>query len=109
MDYVAYYILVVYRIRFQIGNGTLKKEDIPWPGSIEKAKATIKLLHDTWVSKLNNLSDAAYQLAQFAKWPLTDRNFADIALWLNGELMKNAAEIGCGRFLFASCTKQNMK
>lgn len=86
--------------------GTLKKEDIPWPGSIEKAKATIKLLHDTWVSKLSDLSDADYQSTQYAKWPLADRNFIDIALWLNAELMKNAAEIGYGRFLYASCKKQ---
>lgn len=88
------------------GNGALKKEDILWPGSVEKAKTTIELLHDKWVSKLNDLSDADYQLKQYAKWPLVDRNFADIALWLNGELMKNAAEIGYGRFLYATCTKQ---
>ncbi|WP_156943718.1 hypothetical protein [Alkaliphilus transvaalensis] len=35
--------------------------------------------------------------------PLADGNFADIALWLNGELMKNTAEIGYGRFLYATC------
>lgn len=88
------------------GNGVLKREDIPWPGSVEKAKITIELLHDKWVSKLNDLSDSDYQLKHYAKWPLADRNFADIALWLNGELMKNAAEIGYGRFLYATCTKQ---
>lgn len=87
------------------GEGTLKKEDIPWPGSVEKAKATISLLHDEWVSKLNDLSDADYLSKQYSKWPLSDRSFADIALWLNGELMKNAAEIGSGRFLYATCTK----
>lgn len=86
-------------------NGTLKKENIPWPGSVEKAKETIKLLHDKWVSNLNNLSDADYQSKQYAKWPLSDKNFLDIALWLNGELMKNAAEIGYGRFLYAACMK----
>jgi len=85
------------------GDGTLKKEDIPWPGSVEKAKETIKLLHDKWVSKLNELPDEEYHLKQYAKWPLEDRNFADIALWLNGELMKNTAEIGYGRFLYATC------
>jgi hypothetical protein len=87
------------------GDDTLNKEDIPWPGSIDKAKVTIKLLHDKWVSKLNELSDEEYHLKQYAKWPLADRSFADIALWLNGELMKNAAEIGYGRFLYATCIK----
>lgn len=84
----------------------MKQEDISWPGSVDKAKATINLLHDKWVSKLNDLPEADYQLKQYAKWPLADRNFVDIALWLNGELMKNAAEIGYGRFLYATCTKQ---
>ncbi len=86
-------------------DGTLKKENIPWPGSVEKAKEIIKLLHDQWVSKLNNLSDADFQSKQYAKWPLSDRNFLDTALWLNGELMKNTAEIGYGRFLYATCIK----
>jgi hypothetical protein len=92
-------------IDYNFGDGALKKEDIHWPGSVEKAKATISSLHDTWVSELNDLPDADYQLKQYAKWPLADRNFADIALWLNAELMKNAAEIGYGRFLYAARIK----
>jgi hypothetical protein len=87
------------------GDGALKKEEILWPGSVEKAKTTIKLLHDKWVSKLNDLSDVDYQLENHAKWLLPGKSFADIALWLNGELMKNAAEIGYERFLYAACTK----
>lgn len=90
---------------YNFGDGTLKKEDIPWPGSIKKAKATINVLHDKWVSKLNILLDADYQVKQYGKWPLVDRNFADIALWLNAELMKNTAEIGYGRFLYATRAK----
>ncbi|AKL96548.1 DinB superfamily protein [Clostridium aceticum] len=87
------------------GEGTLNKEDIPWPGSVDKAKEAIKLLRDEWVSKLNELSEEDYHLKKHAKWPLADRSFVDIALWLNGELMKNAAEIGYGRFLYATCKK----
>ncbi|MDF2513969.1 MAG: hypothetical protein K0S04_3835 [Herbinix sp.] len=90
---------------YNFGYGILKKEDIPWPESVEKAKATISLLHDKWVSKLNALSDAEYQSEQYAKWSLSDRSFADIALWLNAELMKNASEIGYGRFLYAAREK----
>ncbi|WP_415064501.1 hypothetical protein [Lacrimispora sp.] len=58
-----------------------------------------------WVSKLNRLSDAEYVSKQYTKWPLIDRSFLDTALWLNGELMKNAAEIGYGRFLYKPCEK----
>ncbi|MDF2892395.1 MAG: DinB superfamily protein [Clostridia bacterium] len=87
------------------GDGAIKKDDIPWPGSVEKAKETIKLLHDKWVSKLNELTEEEYYSKQYAKWPLEDRNFIDTALWLNGELMKNAAEIGYGRFLYATFKK----
>ncbi len=90
---------------YNFGEGTLKKEDIHWPGSVEKAKATISLLHDRWVSKLKELPDADDQLKQYAKWPLADRSFTDTALWLNAELIKNAAEIGYGRFLYASYMK----
>ncbi len=89
-------------IDYNFGNGTLKKEDIHWPGSIEKAKATISFLHDTWVSKLNDLPEGSYRSKQYAKWPLADSTFSNISLWLNAELMKNAAEIGYGRFLFAT-------
>ncbi len=92
-------------IDYNFGDGVLKKEDIPWPGSVEKAKTTISLLHDKWVSKLKDLPDADYQLNQYAKWPLVDRSFADIALWLNAELMKNVSEIGYGRFLYAAHIK----
>jgi len=90
---------------YNFGDGTLKKEDITWPGSVEKAKEEINILHDKWVEKLINMSDAEYQLHKYAKWPLEDRSFADTALWLNGELMKNVAEIGYGRFLYAACKK----
>ena len=91
---------------YNFGDGTLKKEEVLWPGSIEQANRTIKELHDKWVSKLSDLSDSEYKSKQYSKWPFEDQNFVDIALWLNGELMKNVAEIGYGRFLYAACTKQ---
>jgi len=91
------------------GEGTLEKEDILWPGSVEKAKATIESLHNKWISRLNDLSDEDFQLKHYAKWPLEDTSFANIALWLNAELMKNAAEIGYGRFLYEAYRKQGFK
>ncbi len=103
MWHIIYWWSTAFDYNFE--DGVLKKEDIPWPGSVEKAKATISLLHDKWVAKLNDLPDADYQSEQYAKWPFVDRSFADIALWLNAELMKNASEIGYGRFLYAACEK----
>ena len=105
--WIMWHIIYWWRttLDYNFGDGTLKKEDITWPGSVEKAKEEIKTLHDKWVEKLINMSDAEYQSQQYAKWPLEGRSFADTALWLNGELMKNVAEIGYGRFLYAACKK----
>ncbi len=88
---------------YNFGDGTLNKDDIPWPGNIEKAKEAIRLLKDEWELKLKQLSDKEYHSRQYAKWPFEDKRLVDIALWLNAELMKNASEIGYGRFLYASC------
>ena len=66
-----------------------------------KIPSTLKIIEP----KLIKMSDAEYQSQQYAKWPLEGRSFADTALWLNGELMKNVAEIGYGRFLYAACKK----
>ncbi|HBL3529940.1 TPA: DinB family protein, partial [Enterococcus faecium] len=91
---------------YNFGNGSIKKEDITWPGSIENAKEVIESLHEKWVSKLSELSDGELLMKHNAKWPLDERNFADTALWLNAELMKNAAEIGYARFLYGNSMKQ---
>ena len=36
------------------------------------------------------------------KWPFEGQNMYSLALWLNAEFMKNVAEIGAGRFLYAA-------
>src|SRR5690554_2542380 len=35
-------------LNWNFGSKTLKKEDVPSPGSIEKAKATLESLHEQW-------------------------------------------------------------
>lgn len=65
-------------------------------------KAAIRSLHDQWAARLSEMADEDFRSAKHAKWPFEGRSFVDIALWLNGELMKNVAEIGYGRFLYAS-------
>ena len=87
------------------GNGKITKEDITWPGSIEEAKAAIKSLHDRWTARLSEMTNEQFLSKKYAKWPFDNRNFADIALCLNGEFMKNTAEIGSGRFLYAAANR----
>jgi hypothetical protein len=84
------------------GEGTLRREDVEWPGSVESTRAWLTDLHDEWVVSLGNLSDAELRTTGRTRWPFSDRPFHSIAGWLNLELMKNAAEIGYCRFLYAS-------
>lgn len=88
------------------GEGTLEREDVLWPGSVEKARERINELHDQWIVKLNSLSEAEFSSSKYSKWPLEGQNFTNTALWLNAELMKNTAEIGYGRFLYESTDKE---
>lgn len=36
------------------------------------------------------------------RWPFEGKSMDSLALWVNMEFMKNAAEIGAGRFLYAA-------
>jgi hypothetical protein len=47
------------------------------------------------------LSDEDVRSSKRTRWPFQDRPFGDILAWANVELMKNAAEIGYARFLYA--------
>jgi hypothetical protein len=64
-------------------------------------RARIGVLQSEWVKALDGLSDDDYRSTARTRWPIQDREFSDLAGWLNVELMKNAAEIGYARFLFA--------
>lgn len=46
--------------------------------------------------------DEAFASAELTRWPFTGRPFADVVAWLKLELMKNAAEVGSARFLYAT-------
>ena len=84
------------------GPATLTREDVFWPGSIEAANQQISELSQTWLNRLSSLPDDAWLATAQTRWPFTDRPFSELAAWLNIELMKNAAEIGYCRFLYAS-------
>lgn len=48
---------------------------------------------------------SGFQSSEFCKWPFEGQTMYSLALWLNVEFMKNVAEIGAGRFLFATVDK----
>lgn len=83
------------------GDGTLRREDVPWPGTVEATRAWLADLHDRWTSALAALPDDELHSTARTRWPFTDRPFHDVVAWLNLELMKNAAEIGYARFVHA--------
>lgn len=87
-------------LNHSFGDGTLRREDIRWPGSAAGADAWIRALQAEWRAALEHMSDDDLQSTARTKWPIQDRPFANVAAWANLELMKNAAEIGYARFLY---------
>jgi hypothetical protein len=83
------------------GTATLARESIDWPGTAESVREQLAGLHGSWRSAIGTLSDADLHSPQRARWPMPDRPFGDVIAWVNIELMKNAAEIGYARFLYA--------
>lgn len=84
------------------GRGTLKRGDVHWPGTISDVRKTIFQLHDQWSDKLDALPDEEFMSSKRTGWPFGNKPFYELAAWLNLELMKNAAEIGYCRFLYAT-------
>lgn len=87
---------------YSFGNGTLTREDVHWPGNMIAVREKMILLRDKWRTALATLSDEEFLSCERTKWPFKDKPFYELAAWLNLELMKNAAEIGYCRFIYAS-------
>jgi hypothetical protein len=83
------------------GDGTLSKDEISWPGSADAVRVWIDQLQERWRTLLMQCSDSDLRSSKRTRWPIQDRPFGDIVAWVNVELMKNAAEIGLVRFLYA--------
>ena len=84
------------------GAGTLRREDVRWPGAAEPTRAWLTGLHDEWKVAISDMPEAELGSAERTRWPFTGESFYRLAGWLNLELMKNAAEIGYCRFLYAA-------
>lgn len=87
---------------YSFGNGTLTREDVHWPGNMIAVREKMIQLCDKWRTALATLSDEEFLSCERTKWPFKDKPFYELAAWLNLELMKNAAEIGYCRFIYAS-------
>ncbi len=84
-----------------MGGRVLDRNEILWPGNSAAAIREIRDCHDKWVDFLLSLEEAEFQSDRLCRWPFEGRSFAEVALWLNMEFMKNTAEIGTARFLYA--------
>lgn len=83
------------------GAATLAREDVTWPGDAEGVREWLGRLHGSWRAALEVLADDDLRASERTRWPLQERPFAEVVAWANLELMKNAAEIGYARFLYA--------
>ena len=86
---------------YGFGAGTLKREDVAWPGDADGVRAWLGGLHDRWRAAVEGLTDVDLEDSALTRWPIPGRPFGDVVAWVNLELMKNAAEIGYARFLYA--------
>ena len=87
------------------GKPVVDRADIAWPGSAEQTRTAIEGLRARWRSVVEGASENDLEEIKAGSWPMPNCSVAGIAAWLNLELMKNAAEIGAIRFLYA--TRQN--
>ena len=83
------------------GDGRLTREDVRWPGGAREVRAILAARRAAWLELLEPQAGSGRQVPPEARWPFRERPFEDVVAWLNLELMKNAAEIGSTRFLYA--------
>ncbi|HEX5387106.1 MAG TPA: DinB family protein [Gemmatimonadales bacterium] len=84
------------------GEGTLAREDVPWPGTGEGVRGKLGGLKERWRVVLDRITAEDLQSTRRTRWPFQDRPFGDVVAWVNVELTKNAAELGYARFLYAA-------
>ena len=87
------------------GAATLERSQVHWPGDAEAVRAWIADLKMKWLRAIGALSAEDLQSDALTRWPFEGRPFADVIAWANLELVKNAAEIGYARFLYAAIVR----
>ena len=89
------------------GRADLRRESVAWPGDADSVRRWLDTLHERWIREVQAIDDDDLRSMDRTHWPFTGRSFADVCAWANLELMKNAAEIGYVRFLYAARTTQS--
>lgn len=89
-------------INHSFGNATLNSDMVEWKPSVIDIKNRFEELKNKWIKLVANLSISDLNSVELSKFPIANCPFMDIIAWLNVELMKNAAEIGYARFLYAN-------
>lgn len=85
------------------GDPIPERTEVYWPGDTAAALTWLEGLRERWLGVLDRLGDAELERATSYPWPAeAGLTVAHLAAWVNGELMKNAAEIGQLRLLRAA-------
>lgn len=83
------------------GAGDLARDDVTWPGTADGVREWLTGLAREWRARIEPMTAAELHAINRTHWPFASRPFGDIVAWVNIELVKNAAEIGYARFLYA--------
>jgi hypothetical protein len=86
------------------GDGGLTHSDATWPGTADGARAQLARCYEQWRTNVEGLAetDLASDALAAGCGRLAGRPFGRVVAWVNMELMKNAAEIGSARRLYAA-------
>lgn len=85
------------------GRAPRERTDVDWPGDRDATVAWLRSLGSAWSEVLGRLREPDLDAPAPGPWPAgSGRTVADMAGWVNAELMKNAAEIGQLRLLRAA-------
>lgn len=76
------------------GAGTLRREDLFWPGDVDATRRWLDVLLGRWSARLDAWTDLNLEVPG-PGWPWPEpRPLGYLVAWVNAELMKNAAEVG---------------
>ena len=79
------------------------RTDVVWPGSLDEVIAWLRGLRLEWMSILNGYNEADLDVPATYPWGIdSGMTVAHTVAWVNAELMKNVAEIGQLRLLWAA-------
>lgn len=87
-----------------LGGDGVSHANATWPGTAEGTRVQLARCHGQWAEMVEGLAAAEFESEALAAGcgPLVGRPFGRIVAWVNMELMKNTAEIGAGRRLYAN-------